>query len=111
MITSFVATASINTISGLKARNFIDYSKAANQGNYIIITNPILYTSDDGHNYVEDYRQYRSSAAGGSFKAITVDVHELTDQFSFGIAMTEAETLLETLEKTRVKLEELKFIK
>lgn len=80
------APDSILKITNLIPRNFIDFSVAANQGNYVIISNPILYTSPSGRNYVEDYRQYRKSSEGGGFNAITIDIQELTDQFAYGIS-------------------------
>lgn len=80
------AGANIKTVSSLKTRNFIDFSDPANQGNYIIISNPLLYTTASGHNYVEDYRQYRNSAEGGSFHSIIINEDELTDQFAYGIS-------------------------
>lgn len=76
---------SITTISNLTQRNFIDYSQSSNQGDFIIITNPVLYNSTAGNNYVDEYRQYRSSAQGGGFRSIIVDINEITDQFAYGI--------------------------
>jgi len=75
----------ITAINTLTSRTFINYGNAANQGNYIIISNPALY--DDGHsvNNVDNYRQYRASAAGGSYNAKVVSIDEITDQFAFGI--------------------------
>ncbi len=70
------------SITTLQTRNFIDYSKPENQGNYLIISNPLLYGSG---NYVEQYRQYRSSAEGGSFNATVIDIDEITDQFAYGV--------------------------
>ncbi len=77
--------AELTSISQLVKRDFIDYSVTANQGNYIIISNPVLYNSSTGNNYVDEYRQYRSSAQGGNFKAIVVDINEIADQFCYGI--------------------------
>lgn len=77
--------ASINMVNNLTQRNFVDYSQSANQGDYIIISNPLLYTSNSGKDFVEEYRNYRSSPQGGGFKAITIDINELTDQFGYGI--------------------------
>ncbi len=56
---------------------------ASNQGDYLIISNKILFAS--AANPVEGYRQYRSGSAGGAFNAKIYDVDELTDQFAFGI--------------------------
>ena len=77
--------ASIKSIQSLTQRNFIDYSLPANQGNYVIVSHPNLFNDGAGNNNVEKYRLYRSSAAGGSYNAIVVDVNQLTDQFAFGI--------------------------
>lgn len=78
------AGGNIVTATNLKVRNFVDYSQADKQGNYLIISNPLLYTGSNG-NAVEAYRSYRSSAAGGSYDARIYDIDQLTDQFAFGI--------------------------
>lgn len=66
-------------------KNFVNLTAAAAQGDYLIISNPLLYNDGSGHNYVNDYRTYRSSANGGGFNAKIYDIEELTDQFAFGI--------------------------
>lgn len=66
-------------------RIFTDLTNTANQGDYIIISTPQLYTSSSGSNPVNDYRLYRSSPAGGSYTAKVYDIDELVDQFAFGI--------------------------
>ena len=75
----------IATINNIELRNFINYSLPANQGNYLIISNTVLYNDGNGVNYVDEYKKYRESAAGGSFKPVVVSIDELTDQFAFGI--------------------------
>lgn len=77
--------SNINTVNSFTTRNFTDYKLTANQGNYLIITNPILYTGSAGNNPIDDYKNYRQSAAGGSYKVLVADINELTDQFAFGI--------------------------
>ncbi len=74
-------------ISTLQQRNFVNYGLTTNQGNYLIVTNPALMSGTGGANPVEDYRSYRSSAAGGSHAAKIYDINELTDQFGLGIKM------------------------
>jgi len=69
----------------LQARNFVNYSAANNQGNFMIISHPALTTATGGGNPVEDYRAYRSSVAGGSFTAKVYMVDEIIDQYGFGI--------------------------
>ena len=72
----------IITVANPVTRNFINYSTSTNQGDYLIISNKILFT---GNNEVEQYRQYRNSTAGGSYNAMIADIDELVDQFAFGI--------------------------
>jgi hypothetical protein len=75
----------VQNITKIEKRNFINYALAANQGNYLIISNPILYTSSTGANNVDLYAQYRASAAGGGYKVKVIDINELVDQFAYGI--------------------------
>jgi hypothetical protein len=75
----------IRTVNSLKAKKFISYSDPLNQGNYLIISNTILYTGSHGNNPVTDYKNYRGSSAGGSYTSQVMDIDELTDQFAFGI--------------------------
>lgn len=78
-------TPSICVIGSMTTRNFVDYSSTDKQGDYVIISNNALYDDGNGNNYVDQYRQYRSSVQGGSFNAKVYDIAELTDQFGFGI--------------------------
>ena len=77
--------SNIMTVTGLTTKNFVNFSNSAIQGNYIIISNPQLYTGSSGNNPVVDYQNYRHSSAGGGFNAQVVDINELVDQFAFGI--------------------------
>jgi hypothetical protein len=77
--------SNIGLVSSLSSKTFINYGSAANQGNYIIISNPVLYNNGSGVNNVDLYRQYRSSVTGGGFNAKIYDINELTEQFGFGI--------------------------
>ncbi len=73
-------------ITNFQPRSFTDFSKTEDQGNYLIISNPIIYGTAPA-NYVEHYRRYRSSEKGGSYNAKIIDIHELEDQFAYGIKM------------------------
>jgi hypothetical protein len=75
----------IKSITQLTTKTFLNITNPANQGNYIIISNPLLYNNGNGINYVEEYRQYRSSVDGGNYNAKIYDINELTEQFGFGI--------------------------
>ena len=75
----------VMNIGTFSTKTFTNFANAANQGNYLIISHPVLYNDGNGVNNVELYRQYRSSVAGGGFTAKTYDINELTEQFGFGI--------------------------
>jgi flagellar hook assembly protein FlgD len=76
----------VNDITSLETRNFINYtSTSSNVGDYLIISNPVLFNGAGGSNPVEDYRSYRSSVAGGSYNVKIYLADELIDQFGFGI--------------------------
>lgn len=77
--------SNINQITSLSSKTFVNYANAANQADYIIISNPVLYNNGSGVNNVELYRQYRASAIGGGYNAKIYNVDELNDQFGFGI--------------------------
>jgi len=80
------ASGKFTTVGTLTPKQFVDYSKSENQGDFLIITNPILYTGSSGNNPIQDYANYRSSVNGGGFKTKIVEIGELTDQFAYGIA-------------------------
>ena len=77
--------ANVSAISSFTPKSFINFLNIANQGDYIIISNTALYNDGNGANYVDQYKQYRSSVAGGSFNSKVITIDELNDQFAFGI--------------------------
>jgi len=79
--TNYISIASQNFMP----KTFINFNNTANQANYIIISSPLLYNGDNGVNPVDEYKNYRSSAIGGSYSAKVFDIDELVDQFAFGI--------------------------
>lgn len=79
------AAALVTQVPTLTERKFVDYTRVEKQGDFLIISNQLLFNNGSGTNMVEEYRQYRSSAAGGSHSARIYDVEELVDQFAFGI--------------------------
>ncbi len=78
------ASSAIKTIDLLKQKKFIDFSVAANQANYLIVSHPSMSISNNG-DALDKYKLYRSSNAGGSYKVKIYDIDELVDQFAFGI--------------------------
>ncbi len=77
--------ANIKSVQNFTTRNFVNYALAANQGNYVIISHPLLFNDGAGNNNIDNYRAYRSSAAGGNYNVLVADVTQLIDQFAFGI--------------------------
>jgi len=75
----------VTDITTLTQKNFIRFSDANQQGDFLMITHPFLYTGTNGNNPIEDYKNYRKSALGGNHNVIVVDINELVDQFAFGI--------------------------
>ena len=75
--------SNVHTINSFTTKNFINYALTANQGDYLIISNKILGIG--ANQPVDEYRQYRSSAAGGSFNAKIYDIDDLVDEFAYGI--------------------------
>jgi hypothetical protein len=77
--------SNLTTVANFQQRNFINYGLAANQGNYLIITHPLLLNGSNGSQPVNDYVAYRSSAAGGGYNVKVYMIDELVDQFGLGI--------------------------
>ena len=79
--------STVTTVTTLTQKNFQNFANSSVQGNYLIITNPILFNdgTNDGVNPVNDYKAYRASAAGGGWNVQVYDINELVDQFGFGI--------------------------
>ena len=75
----------IRSVNGFTTRNFVNYALAANQADYLILSNTRLNRDANGVNQVAAYQQYRSSAAGGNFNAKIFDADEIIDQFGWGI--------------------------
>ena len=85
LVLVFEDASNVKVVNELTSKNFINFSDNANQGNYLIISNPLLYNGANGVNPVIEYKNYRSSADGGSYNANIYDINELVDQFAFGI--------------------------
>ncbi len=64
-------------------RNFVDFLSLG--GDYIIVSNALLYDDGLGNNYVQEYADYRSGTAGGSFNVVLAEVYQLYDQYAYGV--------------------------
>jgi hypothetical protein len=76
-----VSENSPSLITNFLQRTFQNFSVAANQGTYLIISNKILIGNNGP---VQAYAAYRNSGAGGSFTSKICDIDELVDQFAYG---------------------------
>ncbi len=73
----------IQTIESVSPVNFTNYDEQ--EAEYIILSNTALFDDGNGRNLVQEYADYRSSAEGGAFTTVIVDVEQLYDQFAYGI--------------------------
>ncbi|MEO6830936.1 MAG: C25 family cysteine peptidase, partial [Chitinophagaceae bacterium] len=67
-----------------KVVHFTDYSNAANQGDFVIISHPYYHQLVSGHDYVQDYSDYRKSTTGGGHSVVVANVSDLYDEFAYG---------------------------
>ncbi len=70
-------------IDEVKNANFVDYSSAVNQGDYILVSNELLFDDGAGNNYVQQYADYRATTG---YTPIIVTTEQLYDQFGYGIS-------------------------
>ena len=70
-------------VADLSSIKFTDFSKANNQGNYMIISNPSL--QQGATDWVQEYIDYRGSTEGGGYLVAYANINELYDQFAWGI--------------------------
>lgn len=63
--------------------DFVDYQ--AVNAEFILLSNQFLFDDGNGNNYVQQYADYRSSAAGGGYATVVVEIQQLYDQFGWGI--------------------------
>lgn len=70
-----------------KLVTFTNFNDPANQGDYFIITHPLFRQPVNGTDYVEEYRKLRDNSGlnTGTYKARTVLIGQLYDQFAYGI--------------------------
>lgn len=72
----------IRQVNTLKEIQFTDFTDAANQGDFIIITHPFFLSDSTGFNHVEAYRNFKNA---NGYQARMVTIGELYDQFAWGI--------------------------
>jgi hypothetical protein len=77
---NITAVVNITAVNG--NGTFVNYQPQIADSNYIIISNPILAPE------AQNYKTFRSSAAGGSHSVILAYVNDLYDQFAFGVEIS-----------------------
>ncbi|MFN0015604.1 MAG: C25 family cysteine peptidase [Saprospiraceae bacterium] len=75
----------IRTLSNVEPVQFRDYR--SEKADYIILSNAALFSdpTQGGADHVAAYADYRRSAAGGGHTVTVVDIHELYEQFAYGV--------------------------
>lgn len=79
----------VNSNSGINSTNtvtpiqFFDYNQRL--GDFMILSNPILYDDGNGNNWVQEYADYRASSIGGGYDPFIIDINQLYNQFGYGI--------------------------
>ncbi|MDI9319405.1 MAG: C25 family cysteine peptidase [Phycisphaerales bacterium] len=85
MVLYAATSPKIFNLTTAQQRLFTDYNNTENQGNYMIISHKNLMRAVGGKNYIQEYKNYRSSVAGGGYTVTVADIEELYDQFAYGI--------------------------
>ncbi|MCS6917775.1 MAG: C25 family cysteine peptidase [Chitinophagales bacterium] len=74
--------ATIRKVDSLFSVHFVDYSLPQNQGDFIIISHPLIMKDSLGNNPVEQYRLWKQQEG---YQAIVANILDLYDQFAYGI--------------------------
>lgn len=80
LVNNQTSARQINTLGSTSFTNYFE-----EEGDFIIISHPLLYGQGNETNWVAEYAQYRSSEIGGNFRTITIDIQQLYDQFAYGV--------------------------
>lgn len=65
---------------------FTNHRREETQFNFLIVTSDRLRTASNGSDPVAEYAAFRRSPAGGNYQVEIVNVEELYDQYSYGVA-------------------------
>lgn len=79
--------AEIVSVTQMTPVVFDDLTNVNRQGNYLIISHKSLLDDGQGQNYVEQYRSYRESVAGGENVAKVYYIDDIENQFGYGISL------------------------
>ncbi len=70
-------------INALRPISFKPINTGTNQGNYLMLY-PNNLSATGSTDYLQDYKSYRESTAGGAYKVALVDFNEIYEQFGYG---------------------------
>ncbi len=84
MVTAQTPGNDILLVTSLQQKSFTDYSNIGNQGDFIIISHPYFLDDGAGNNYVDQYKDFKSSIG---YQAVATNIQELYDQFGYGVDM------------------------
>lgn len=74
-------------VSHVQTTNFIDFNSL--NSDYVIISNSKLFNDPSSNtNWVQEYADYRSSALGGGYNAVVIEIDDLYEQFAYGVQRT-----------------------
>lgn len=76
-------TAALNSITSIAKVNWSGL--LSQQGNFVIFTHRAVQFDSSGIDVVAEYKAYKESVAGGSFKVVVVYMDELQELFGYGI--------------------------
>lgn len=77
-----LGSTSYDTVGALQPVNFVNYTNTNNQGDYIILTHAGYLSGSTS--YLQDYKNYRSSLAGGAYNPVIVKVQDIYNEFGYG---------------------------
>ena len=71
-------------VSNLIKKQFVDYSQYKDR-NYLIVSDKDRFIDENNKNWVDAYADYRTSAKGGNYRVLKVNINDIYDQFGYGI--------------------------
>jgi hypothetical protein len=78
------STSVVKSVSQIKPVSFKNYNLSQNHGDFIIIKHEYFDNDGNGNNYVEAYRQMKNQHG---FQAVIADIHDLYNQFAYGVEL------------------------
>lgn len=77
-------TTAWNSVTALQSVTFHNFTLSSNQGDYLILTHPYYTDDGSGHDYINDYKNYRASALGGGYQPSLAYIDDIQNEFGYG---------------------------